>query len=203
MALWASWDVVLGRCLGLGRREVGAKVKLGAICRVSLIVSLTENQLKSIKLLLSGMPQNEVAQRLGVTPRTLQRWAKNPEYKAGLGDSATQATEAIHTELEVVEEFDFFAERKALRKAECELLNIAQNAIMKEVKAGNLRAIAILLKISERRSRLLALDVANYPFLNALEILIEDKIASPEQAAVVSEGIRGMWEKLRAARADL
>jgi len=60
----------------------------------------------------------------------------------------------------------------ALRKAEMDRLDIAQAAIWNEVLQGRIQAVIALMKIMERRARLLGLDV---PIKTQLEVTHYDR----------------------------
>jgi hypothetical protein len=47
-------------------------------------MSLSREQLKAISLLAEGIPLPNVADKIGVARRTLQRWQKKPEFTAAL-----------------------------------------------------------------------------------------------------------------------
>jgi len=74
---------------------------------------------------------------------------------------------------------------------------MAENAILDRVQAGDLRAIAIFLKISERRSKLFGLDVSNIPLLDALQVLVNEKVLPIRLGQVILKGIAELEESLR------
>jgi len=141
-------------------------------------MSLTEKQIKSIELLLSGIPQKQVAQELGVNAKTLQRWSKIPEYNAKLNGILTVATEqATERATEVVkqktlDDMVLLGERDELRQEQYRRLEIAQNALMAEVERGDIRAITAFTKVSESIRALYGLDVKK-DILDAFEIFLK------------------------------
>ncbi len=147
-------------------------------------MSLTKSQLKSIELLQSGMAQKDVAQELGVTPKTLQRWAKIPEYLDSLnGVVSVPTTKAPEQTTKIVKQepkneiFETFVlvDREKLRQQQYEKLQTAQNAIMDDVEGGDLRAITTFVKLSESIRLLYGLNV-KHDILDALEVLVKAKI---------------------------
>jgi transposase-like protein len=150
-------------------------------------MALTQNQIKSIELLLSGMAQKQVAQELGVTPKTLQRWVKIPEYSDKLNgillearEQATkQATQTVKQK--TMDDMVLLSDRDALRQEQYQKLQIAQNALMLQVEEGDCRAIAVLVKLSESIRFLYGLNVKS-DILNAFEILLKAGVLNYEQA---------------------
>jgi predicted transcriptional regulator len=144
-------------------------------------MALTQNQIKSIELLLSGMAQNQVAKELGVTPKTLQRWAKISEYSDKLNgilkDATEQATkQATETvKQKTIDNIAALGDRDALRQEQYQKLQIAQNALMLQVEEGDCRAIAVYIKLSESIRLLYGLNVKN-DILDAFEILVKAKV---------------------------
>lgn len=55
--------------------------------------SLTPQQLEALSLLSSGFTQAETAQKLGISVRTVQRWARIPEFAEALEDVKRKAAE--------------------------------------------------------------------------------------------------------------
>ncbi len=54
---------------------------------------LNTDQLAAVKLIAQGKSQQETAQTLGVAKRTIQRWAKKPEFAQAVADARTMALE--------------------------------------------------------------------------------------------------------------
>jgi hypothetical protein len=149
-------------------------------------MALTKNQIKSIELLLSGMAQNQVAQELGVTPKTLQRWAKIPEYSDRLNgtlvepsEQATkQATQTVKRK--TIDDTVLLGDRDALRQEQYQKLQIAQNALMFQVEEGDCRAISVFIKLSESIRSLYGLNIKS-DIINAFEILLKAEVLTYEQ----------------------
>jgi len=165
-------------------------------------MALTENQIKSIELLLSGMPQKQVAKAIGVTPKTLQRWAKESEYQNKLNGVLAVATEqAIKKAIEkietkTIEDMVLLGERDELRHEQYRKLQIAQNAIMSEVEQGNLRAISVFTKVSESIRLLYGLNVKG-EVIDAIEVLLKAGILSHQQVKKLKNITSDMSRRLQ------
>ena len=149
-------------------------------------MALTKNQIKSIELLLSGMAQNQVAQELGVTPKTLQRWAKIPEYSDRLNGTLMEPTEQATKQAtqtvkqKTIDNKVLLGDRDALRQEQCQKLQIAQNALMLQVEEGDCRAISVFIKLSESIRSLYGLNIKS-DIINAFEILLKAEVLTYEQ----------------------
>jgi len=122
------------------------------------------------------MMQADVSQIVGVSVRTLQRWAKIPEYCQFLGGEPIEIVQPIQIKTEPLPYNPHeLAGREEMRQAEWHLLNSTQSAIMSKIERGDLRAIAVLLKISERRCKLLRLDIQPLPAIRVAEYLENEK----------------------------
>jgi len=153
-------------------------------------VSLTGQQLRAIELLRSGKKQIEVSQQIGVTAKTLQRWAKIPEYQKVLNGELHVEPLPILEPAKIESSFSYnpyeVGGREQMRRAEWDLLNSIQNAIFGSAETGDLRAIALVLKISENRRKLLGLDVQPLPAVKAVEALASDGLATETQSSAIS-----------------
>jgi len=149
-------------------------------------MALTKNQIKSIELLLSGMAQNQVAKEIGVTPKTLQRWAKIPEYSDRLNgilveareQGTKQTTETVKQK--TTDDILLLGDRDTLRQEQYQKLQIAQNALMLQVEEGDCRAISLFIKLSESIRLLYGLNVKS-DIINAFEILLKAEVLTYEQ----------------------
>ncbi|MBD2571367.1 hypothetical protein [Anabaena lutea] len=163
-------------------------------------MALSEIQNKSIEMLLQGTQQKDVAATLEVTPKTLQRWAKIPEYAARLNnDPIPQATQQA-TNTQYATEHKPLS-RSAARDKELALLDTIQTNLenLLDKNSGDLRIIDRLLKVSERRSRLLGLEVKNMAVLEAAEILMSEGVITPRHAYIISQGIESIEGSLKDA----
>lgn len=151
---------------------------------------LTTQQIQAIALQQSGLSQTEIAAKIGITPRTLQRWQHLPEYQEATQATTQAATQADFTTTtkKVVQNFNY---RDVLRQKEVCLLDKLQDGLegLLEADPCNFRAIDALLKISERRSKLFGLEIKSIPLLDAMNLLMIEGVATPEQANIISTGI--------------
>ena len=97
-----------------------------------------ERRLQAAKLRMAGMTYRQIAEEL--------------DYRGPSGAYKAVKTLLRRTELELAQEF---------RQLELERLDFLTRSIWDKVCAGDLKAIDRLLRIMERRSRLLGLDAPN------------------------------------------
>lgn len=62
---------------------------------------LTEKQIKAVGLMAEGIPYHAIAVQLGVTTRTVERWAVRPDIKQSVDQARAKALETVE---EVVSE---------------------------------------------------------------------------------------------------
>ncbi|WP_102180026.1 phBC6A51 family helix-turn-helix protein [Fischerella thermalis] len=159
-------------------------------------------KIKAAVLLSSGFSQAKVAQELGISKRTLQRWQREPSFKSLTNSVASEVTNAtIKATSEHLSEggkpLFTYEYRKTLILKECEYLDIALNAVLPRIQEdGDLRAIDRLLRISERRCKLLGLDMPNPDILNAAIVLTEAGVIKEFQSDLVIKTMDEMTSKL-------
>lgn len=56
---------------------------------------LTSEQLKGVSLFAEGFTNAEIARKLGVTVRSVQRWHKNPEFASAIAKIREKTTEKV------------------------------------------------------------------------------------------------------------
>ena len=56
---------------------------------------LTSEQLKGVSLFAEGFTNAEIARKLGVTIRSVQRWHKNPEFASAVAKIREKTTEKV------------------------------------------------------------------------------------------------------------
>lgn len=56
---------------------------------------LTSEQLKGVSLFAEGFTNAEIARKLRVTPRSVQRWHKNPEFASAIAKIREKTTEKV------------------------------------------------------------------------------------------------------------
>lgn len=144
-------------------------------------------KIKAAVMLSGGCPQIKVAKELGVTPRTLQRWQKEPGFNDLKNDVAC---EILNTTMKATAEYlsqdvkplFSYQEKKNLILKECAHLDIALAVVLPMVQEGDLRAIDSLIRISERRCKLLALDQPRSNIVDAIAVLAQHGIIKEVQA---------------------
>lgn len=163
-------------------------------------MSLTHKQLECIALLNTGMSQKEAAKALNITPKTIQRWQKETDFFQAMKVSEVEQIKT-HQTTEVLTEVvgGIWESRDKLREKELALLNHLEELLINSLKddTSNFRAVDKLIKLSERRSKLLGLDIKNIAILDAVQVLLCNRILSLKQAQVVSKGIDYILEELK------
>jgi uncharacterized protein YjcR len=164
------------------------------------VVSLSQKQLECVGFMSSGVSQRKIAETLNITPKTIQRWQKLPEFSqalraAEIGQERSQ--EIAKVAAEVVQENK--THRDHLRDKELKILDKIQEnlEVLLSNDPGNLRAIDRLIRVSETRSKLLGLNVRTYAVMDAMELLLQEHVVTFQQASIVSEGIYTLEENLR------
>lgn len=157
--------------------------------------SLTEKKIRAAILLSQGRKQSEIAEELGINVKTLQRWSKDPEFQKVKNDVAASVTEAtiqetvqetIRTTTEAIVKSTTtfsFNDRVQLIAEEYRLLQLATEICERKlVEDCDYRAGHLLIKLSERKSRLLGLDLPSSDLSDALMVLTTLRGAVDEQA---------------------
>ncbi|MBD2731809.1 hypothetical protein H6G96_37440 [Nostoc sp. FACHB-892] len=165
-----------------------------------LDVSLTPKQLQCIGLLASGMSQKDIAESLQMSTKSIQRWMKEPEFIYAL-ESSQVRQESPHKSAQVAAEVvrDTLSRRDELRAKEVALLDNLQEKLFNSIESDGCgyRVVSLLIKISERRSKLLGLEIRNLSTLDAVEKLLQEEILSTGQAAVIFHGVEAIERNLR------
>ncbi|MGM3308916.1 hypothetical protein ACSQ6I_23545 [Anabaena sp. WFMT] len=169
-------------------------------------MALSEIQLKSIELLLSGEQQKSVAIAIGVNVKTLQRWSKHPEYYATLNnlpipqpttEQTPRATETTETPQKTTK---ILLSRDIYRQNELELLDALQKSLetILENDSNNLRVIDRLLKISQQRSELLGLKIKEFQALTMLDNLTREGLIPPQISQILAGRLKQMYDDVSA-----
>lgn len=91
--------------------------------------ALTPKQLKALSGISQGLPPNQIAKRLGISTRSLQRWQKLPEFVAALTQvqnevsrkvkvDAVESVTSVNSRLEVLASKSFDALEQILDNPE-------------------------------------------------------------------------------------
>lgn len=146
------------------------------------------------------MLQKEAAEALGVTPRTIQRWQLSQEFSQALDAAqstqiASQATTQAATQIVR----NTLGRRDELRAKEVNLLDNLEQKLLTQIESDGCgyRVVSLLIKISERRSKLLGLEIRNLSTLDAVEKLLQEDILSVGQASVVFHGVESIERNLK------
>ena len=171
------------------------------VCRLCLSpMSLSKKQIQCVALLAAGMSQKDVADALDTTARTIQRWQKEQDFMQALQASeAGQVASQQISKVAIQVVSHVWRGRDQLRQKELSLLETLENKLMNCLQGNSpdFRAIDRLIKVSERRSKLLGLDIRNYPILDAIELLLKEQVVSQKHAEIVMNNILNMEQELR------
>ena len=167
----------------------------------------------AIGLLGKGLSQSETARKLGISRQIVNHWLKCPDFqreveKARIDFLAAQKPqeeqkkpEAILLEkipIPISEPITTF--KSALRKREIDLLETIQSNLLPQLlEGGGVRVASVLLKLSERRSKLLGLELPSWEILQAFETLVLEKCADPHQIALVANGLDEITKQLKSS----
>ncbi|MEM9925380.1 MAG: helix-turn-helix domain-containing protein [Cyanobacteria bacterium P01_D01_bin.50] len=146
---------------------------------------------EAIRMLASGLNQSETAKKLGISRQNISNWMKSPDFKIRIEklkedkrkyqqkQTLTTVKRTPHCSLpEPESESQVQPQQKVLSREyyfqkELSLLNEVEELMMPHVREGSVRAAALLLKLSERRSKLLALDTPQITEIEAATRLAE------------------------------
>lgn len=166
----------------------------------------------AIILLSRGLTQAETARKLGISRQIVNHWLKCPDFQLELEKARIdflaahepqeeqKKPEAILLEkipIPISEPITTF--KSVLRQREIDLLSKIELNLLPQLLEGSLRAASVLLKLSERRSKLLGLDLPSWEILQAFEILILEKCADPHQIALVANGLDEITKQLKSS----
>lgn len=155
-------------------------------------VGINPKKIKAAVLLSAGFSQAKVAEELGISTRTLQRWQKESGFNSLKNNVASEVTnttvrataEHLSQDVSPLLTCD---ERKRLVLRECSLLDLALDSVLPLVESGSLQAIDRLIRISERRCKLLALDQPRSNIIDAMAVLAQHGIINDFQSASVNQ----------------
>ena len=163
-------------------------------------------RVKAIRLLASGMSQAEVARQIGISRQLLSLWYKKSDFQQEILDAKKEILKKsvqVKTPVEVVETHHSQKTKndlkEQLRERELDLLAEIEQAMLPLLREGSVRAAAVLLKLSERRSKLLALDQKVYQLLESVEFLVNENVIHPSRLEILAEGMSQLEASLKAA----
>ncbi len=167
----------------------------------------------AIALLAKGRSQSETARSLGISRQIVSYWLKCPDFqreveRARIDFLTTQEPQQEQKKPEIisVEKIQtpisepITTLKSALRKREIDLLEkIELNLMPQLLEGGGVRVASVLLKLSERRSRLLGLDLPSWDILQAFETLVLEECADPRQMVIVADGLDQIKKQLKSS----
>uniref|UniRef100_A0A0C1RD43 Uncharacterized protein n=1 Tax=Tolypothrix bouteillei VB521301 TaxID=1479485 RepID=A0A0C1RD43_9CYAN len=167
-----------------------------------------KNEIKkeASKLLATGASQSDVARKLGISRQLLSYWCKSQEFQQEVVEAKQllqkrmpkeepPALKPVPTAPEIHPKI---SDRQRMREQELLLLNDLQSCLLDQLKEeGSIKSVALLLKLSERRCKLLGLDQKPFEIAEAYQILAEEGVLPASQVNYISERISDFQEDLR------
>ena len=172
------------------------------------MVTSTDKKKEAIALLAQGLTQSEVSRSLSVSRQAVSLWLKSETFRDEV-EKARKDFFAMQNKHEKVELNSLVEKipipisepittfKSVLRQREVDLLEKIELNLLTELEGGGVRVASALLKLSERRSRLLGLEIKNYDILEAFEILVMEQCADPQQMAIISHGLDAITKQLK------
>ncbi|MGF1672160.1 MAG: helix-turn-helix domain-containing protein [Rivularia sp. (in: cyanobacteria)] len=159
------------------------------------MAKLDKEKLKEqvIRMLASGLNQSEAAKKLGINRQNISYWMKSQEFRDKIENLRKEKKKS--EPIQILSPTEVFTVSPALSKPdpqpqpqpqtlsrqyyfqkELAFLDEIERKMMPYVCEGSVRAAGLMLKLSERRSKLLALDVERIHEVEAVTRLIESNI---------------------------
>ncbi len=170
----------------------------------------TDKKKEAIALLAKGATQAQVARSLSISRQAVSLWLKSETFRDEVQKARKDflATQNEHEKLQlnslvekipipISEPITTF--KSVLRQREIDLLSKIELNLLPQLLEGSLRAASVLLKLSERRSKLLGLELPSWEILQAFEILVLEKCADPHQIALVANGLDEITKQLKSS----
>lgn len=176
---------------------------------------------KAVQLLAKGLNQSEVAKKLGVTRQAVSYWWRSSGFKEEVEAAKAKIKQVeepqvpvspelpVQPELQSQNGVDFSREKSSYSAAnslrdyyfnrELRLLNNLENVMMPHALEGSVRAAGLLLKLSERRSKLLNLDLPVHSEVEALRTLVGVQLIPEEMAFEILQ----VFDKFQASLHDV
>jgi transcriptional regulator with XRE-family HTH domain len=159
---------------------------------------MDEKKAEAIEYLARGMNQAECAKKLGITPQRLNYWVKSETFQREL-ETKRNEVQDLDLNLELLKDISRLTPMDRLRAKEVNLLDKLEESMLDVALEGSSRAALVVIKISERRSKILGLDRRTPAVLDALNVLLKENILSIKTAEIVNKGINKLWEDLKTA----
>jgi transcriptional regulator with XRE-family HTH domain len=157
---------------------------------------MDEKKAEAIEYLARGMNQAECAKKLGITPQRLNYWVKSEVFQRELETKRNEVQE-LDLNLELLNDISKLTPMDRLRAREVNLLDKLEESMLDVALEGSSRAALVVIKISERRSKILGLDRRTPAVLDALNVLLKENILSIKTAEIVNKGINKLWDDLK------
>ena len=175
----------------------------------------TDKKKEAIALLAKGLSQAEVARNLSISRQAVSLWLKSETFRDEVEKARKiflamqdekKKPEAILLEKipvpisEPITTDPATTFKSALRKREIDLLETIQSKLLPEfLEGGGVRVASVLLKLSERRSKLYGLDLKPYEILEALQVLVDEGCAPKSQILIVTNGLDKIQQQLKSS----
>jgi transcriptional regulator with XRE-family HTH domain len=159
---------------------------------------MDKKKAEAIEYLARGLNQLECAKKLGITPQRLNYWVKSEQFQREL-EAKRNEVQDVDSNLELLRDVSKLTPMDRLRAREINLLDKLEESMLDVALEGSSRAALVVIKISERRSKILGLDRRTPEVLDALNILLKENILPLTTAKIVNEGINKLWNDLKSA----
>ena len=157
---------------------------------------MKEDQVKAIELLAKGLSQSEVARAIDISRQKLCYWMKSEEFQEEIEAKKLELAET-KPPATTLNKQQYKSGLELLRERELSLLDEVEFNILPQVQDGSIRAGMLIVKVSERRSKLLGLDQKSINLLEAVNLLLRENVMSERQALIVNSGVSRLYDELR------
>gem|GEM_PF-5136151 len=172
-----------------------------------------KNRQESVKNFLArGYSRSEAAREGGVSRQTVANWLKDEKFVESLRlEEQEIAREALKQRFSLEEESEDNRRKvealesnlspEFLREKELQTLNRLETYAEKQAIEGNLKAIGIILRISERRSKLLGIDRQIAPIFKAIGTLLREQLLGLVNTASINSNTASLAKPRQSYRA--